>query len=80
MSRFHEAKPAGQGHIDSISEETGTREKGPNVRNEYVEGTPEEAAMLRKIDLHVLPMLWLMYIFNYIDRTSEYVYAPRCHR
>lgn len=45
--------------------------KGP-VADEYnyVPGSPEEKALVRKIDRHVLPMLWVMYIFNYIDRTN----------
>lgn len=36
----------------------------------YIPGTPEEKALVRKIDRHLLPMLWVMYIFNYIDRTN----------
>ncbi|ORX33302.1 hypothetical protein BD324DRAFT_654251 [Kockovaella imperatae] len=36
----------------------------------YVPDSPEEGAMLRKIDLHLLPMLWIMYVFNYVDRTN----------
>lgn len=36
----------------------------------YVSGTAEETALVRKIDRHMLPMLWVMYIFNYIDRTN----------
>ncbi|KIW77637.1 hypothetical protein Z517_07469 [Fonsecaea pedrosoi CBS 271.37] len=37
---------------------------------EYVEGTPEEKKLLRKIDLRLIPILWAMYIFNYLDRTN----------
>ncbi|KIV78622.1 hypothetical protein PV11_06256 [Exophiala sideris] len=37
---------------------------------EYVEGTAEERKLVRKIDLHLLPVLWVMYIFNYLDRTN----------
>ncbi|OQV04998.1 hypothetical protein CLAIMM_09802 [Cladophialophora immunda] len=37
---------------------------------EYVEGTPEEKKLVRKIDLHLIPILWAMYIFNYLDRTN----------
>ncbi|EKC97229.1 major facilitator superfamily transporter [Trichosporon asahii var. asahii CBS 8904] len=31
----------------------------------YVPDTPEERALVRKIDIHILPMLWVMYIMNY---------------
>ena len=37
---------------------------------EYVEGTPEEKRLVRKIDLHLLPILQITYIFNYLDRTN----------
>ncbi|ORY26990.1 major facilitator superfamily transporter [Naematelia encephala] len=37
---------------------------------EYVSGTVEEKNLVRKIDRHILPMLWLMYVFNYLDRTN----------
>lgn len=33
----------------------------------YVPDTPEERALVRKIDIHVLPMLWVMYIMNYVS-------------
>ena len=71
MSRLHEAKHAGQQHIANFGDEAGAREKGTSARIDYIDGTAEEKSMVRKIDLHVLPMLWLMYIFNYIDRTSK---------
>lgn len=36
----------------------------------YVPNTAAERALVRKIDLHLLPILWLMYVFNYIDRSN----------
>lgn len=36
----------------------------------YVEGTPEEKKLVRKIDMHLIPILWAMYVFNYLDRTN----------
>lgn len=33
--------------------------------------TPEEeSAIVRKIDLFLMPMLWLMYLLSYADRTK----------
>lgn len=37
---------------------------------EYVEGLPQERKLVRKIDLHLIPILWAMYVFNYLDRTN----------
>jgi MFS family permease len=36
----------------------------------YVPGTEEEKKLLRKIDLRLMPILWIMYILNYVDRTN----------
>lgn len=45
---------------------------------EYVEGTPEEKTLVRKIDLHLIPILWAMYVFNYLDRTNIGVSRGSC--
>jgi hypothetical protein len=37
----------------------------------YVPDTPEERRLVRKIDLHLLPMLWIMYLLNYVSRPKE---------
>lgn len=34
---------------------------------DYVPGTEAERKLVRKIDLHLLPMLWVMYILNYVS-------------
>jgi hypothetical protein len=36
----------------------------------YVPGTEEEKKLVRKIDLFILPMMWLMYLLSYMDRTK----------
>ena len=36
--------------------------------------TPEEEkALVRKIDLVLMPMMWLMYLLSYLDRTKYVV-------
>ena len=30
----------------------------------------EEKALVRKIDLRLLPTIWLMYLFSYLDRSN----------
>ncbi|KAK7430521.1 hypothetical protein QQZ08_003040 [Neonectria magnoliae] len=37
---------------------------------EYQPGTAEEKKLVRKIDCFLMPILWIMYILNYIDRTN----------
>lgn len=49
-----------------------------NAKHEHVElsageitWTPEEEAKLvRKIDLYLMPIMWLMYLLSYMDRTK----------
>lgn len=43
-------------------------ERGASSIASFQRGSAEERALVRKIDLRLLPMLWVMYIFNYIDR------------
>lgn len=43
---------------------------GTSKKDGYVPGTEEEKRLVRKIDLHLMPILWVMYILNYIDRTN----------
>lgn len=37
---------------------------------DYVSGTDEERRLLLKIDLYLLPSIWFMYLFSYMDRTK----------
>ncbi|EXK43693.1 hypothetical protein FOMG_02626 [Fusarium oxysporum f. sp. melonis 26406] len=40
------------------------------AHDEYVPGTEEEKKLVRKIDLFILPMMWVMYLLSYMDRTN----------
>lgn len=39
----------------------------------------EEKSLVRKIDLVLLPMVWIMYLLSYMDRT-KYVDSDGAHR
>ncbi|KXJ89538.1 major facilitator superfamily domain-containing protein [Microdochium bolleyi] len=36
----------------------------------YVPNTEEEKRLVRKIDLYLLPCIWIMYLMSYLDRTN----------
>ncbi|KAL4946427.1 hypothetical protein BDV06DRAFT_182528 [Aspergillus oleicola] len=36
----------------------------------YIPGTDEEKRLVRKIDLYLLPCIWIMYLLSYMDRTN----------
>lgn len=38
--------------------------------NDYVPGTDAEKKLVRKIDCFLLPMMWVMYLLSYMDRTK----------
>lgn len=40
------------------------------VENTYVPGSDEEKKVVRKIDLFLLPTIFLMYLLSYMDRTK----------
>jgi hypothetical protein len=50
--------------------------EGMNLKNTdssigaYVPDTEEERKLVRKIDLYLLPTIWLMYLLSYMDRTK----------
>jgi hypothetical protein len=51
--------------------EDGSQHKSAEVSVGGVTWTPEEEkALVRKIDLYLLPCIWLMYLLSYMDRTK----------
>ena len=60
--------------VDSASEsrvpsaEDNTRAQ--QMTDEWVDGTPEEKRLLRKLDWRILPCTWILYLFSYLDRTN----------
>jgi hypothetical protein len=47
------------------------------VSGDFTWTPEEEKKLVRKIDLFLLPTIWLMYLLSYMDRTK---YAPNRHR
>jgi hypothetical protein len=43
---------------------------------DYVPGSDEEKKLVRKIDTFLLPTIFFMYLFSYMDRT-KYVFDSR---
>ncbi|ORY54845.1 major facilitator superfamily domain-containing protein [Pseudomassariella vexata] len=48
----------------------GRKHLGQRVESTYVPDTEEERKLVRKIDLFLLPTIWLMYLLSYMDRTN----------
>ncbi|KAF5026964.1 hypothetical protein F66182_994 [Fusarium sp. NRRL 66182] len=43
---------------------------GLSTTDGYTPGSDEEKKLVRKIDLYILPMMWIMYLLSYMDRTN----------
>jgi len=62
--------------MDHKQHSTEVEDVGPktdNMRTEvdsYVPDTEEEKRLVRKIDLYLLPTIWIMYLLSYVDRTK----------
>jgi MFS family permease len=54
---------------DKLGVDQGDVELQQALKN-YVPGSDAEKKLLRKIDLRLMPILWVMYILNYVDRTN----------
>lgn len=44
--------------------------------NAFVEDTPEEKKLLWKIDLWLMPTIWVLYLFSYMVRTTAQYQIP----
>lgn len=42
----------------------------------FIEGTDEEKKLVRKIDLFLMPTIWVLYCFSYMDRTNIVSISP----
>ena len=53
--------------------DNGTSEFTEDIARVGSHGTSqaEEKALVRKIDLFLLPTIWLMYLLSYVDRTKS---------
>jgi hypothetical protein len=58
-------------HQEEMDYESGDQKRQEEVVNAYVPDTEEERKLVRKIDLYLLPSIWIMYLLSYMDRTKS---------
>lgn len=56
--------------LKSESDATAGDSRTAEALRNFVPGTAEEKKLVKKIDFYLMPILWLMYILNYVDRTN----------
>lgn len=54
-----------------------TKDNALDVTVDYVPGSDEEKKLVRKIDTFLLPTIFFMYLFSYMDRTKYVFRDPR---
>ncbi|KAL1632421.1 hypothetical protein SLS56_003663 [Neofusicoccum ribis] len=55
-------------HIESMSTRSRPEEMKPDCDSDF--SPEEEKKLVRKIDLFLMPTIWLMYLLSYMDRTN----------
>lgn len=56
-------------HVEDSDYET-NKNNAVEAIDGYIPDTEEERKLVRKIDLYLLPTIWLMYLLSYMDRTK----------
>lgn len=58
--------------IESFHKESQTEEVKPQLdyAGSHAKFDPAEIKLVRKLDLYILPILWLMYWLNFLDRNA----------
>lgn len=70
MDIKHSDKVSGE-HEEFVDSENMKNPKSQHKYAEaYVADTEEERKLVRKIDLYILPTMWVMYLLSYMDRTK----------
>ncbi|KAJ4304745.1 hypothetical protein N0V90_000272 [Kalmusia sp. IMI 367209] len=65
-TNLHEEK----GWAEAIDNVAHADEKREVIATSFVEGTDEEKKLVRKVDLFLMPTIWVLYCFSYMDRTN----------
>lgn len=69
MDVKHSDKASGE-HEEFVDSENMNPKSQHEYAEAYVADTEEERKLVRKIDLYILPTMWVMYLLSYMDRTK----------
>ncbi|KAF6794177.1 MFS transporter [Colletotrichum sojae] len=62
-------------HVDTANDDDRDFEKIPKMDKvdefgAHAKTDPKEIALVKKLDAYIIPILWLMYLFNFLDRNA----------
>ncbi|KAL2863343.1 major facilitator superfamily domain-containing protein [Aspergillus lucknowensis] len=78
MSRSGEKETSLNQHVERASIDTDLNGKeaaddiaaAQQIATQWVDGTPEEKRLVRKLDWRILPCTWVLYLLGYLDRAN----------
>ncbi|EOO00178.1 putative nicotinamide mononucleotide permease protein [Phaeoacremonium minimum UCRPA7] len=57
-------------HVNDKSADAADAAQAQQIAAQWVDGTPEEKRLKRKLDWRILPCTWVLYLLGYLDRAN----------
>ncbi|KAL4867113.1 hypothetical protein BDV12DRAFT_186881 [Aspergillus spectabilis] len=70
MSIPNEKEASLDHHVERLSSEKDAAADAHNISTSWVNGTPEEKRLVRKLDWRILPCCWVLYLLGFLDRAN----------
>ncbi|KAL3441506.1 major facilitator superfamily domain-containing protein [Aspergillus insuetus] len=57
-------------HVEKVPMATADLAEAQQLATQWVDGTPEEKRLVRKLDWRILPCTWILYLLGFLDRAN----------
>jgi hypothetical protein len=57
-------------HVEKVPMATADLAEARQLATQWVDGTPEERRLVRKLDWRILPCTWVLYLLGFLDRAN----------
>jgi hypothetical protein len=57
-------------HVEKVPIATADLAEAQQLATQWVDGTPEEKRLVRKLDWRILPCTWVLYLLGFLDRAN----------
>lgn len=71
-----QAQKASNVHVEDIQSSEPLNAKGGDYSGATAKTDEVEIRLVRKLDLRIMPILWMMYFLNYVGDRLQYQYGP----
>ena len=66
-------------HVNDKSADAADAAQAQQIAAQWVDGTPEEKRLKRKLDWRILPCTWVLYLLGYLDRANIGCVKAHCN-